>query len=107
MSYKAKEKQLLQDYLDKHPQDELYSNLPSQQVHHIFGKLTEELRTNTMNFIALNFKTHELAEFISVQQTANMIFDVQINKYGQAFIDFANKIAHKTWIVYQGEHENR
>lgn len=101
MSYKAKEKQLVQDYLDKRPQDELYPNLPSGQVHHIFGKLTEELRNNEMNFIALNGQTHYLAEFVSVQQIANMIFDVQIAKHGQDFIDFADRIGHKTWIKYK------
>lgn len=101
MSYKTKEKQLLQNYLDKHPQDELLPNLPSGQVHHIFGKLTEELRNNETNFIALNGQTHYLAEFVSVQQIANMIFDVQIAKYGQDFIDFADKISHKTWIKYK------
>ena len=106
MSYRTKEKKLLLDYLEKHPQDELYSNLPSQQVHHIFGKLTEELRTDELNLIALNSQTHYLAEFVSVQQIANMIFDVQIAKYGQYFIDFADKIGHKTWIKYKESYES-
>lgn len=101
MTYKAKEKQQIQGYLDNHSYDEIYPNLPAQQVHHVFGKLTEELKSNPMNFIALNFKTHELAEHIQVQQMANMIFEVQIAKYGQEFIDFADKIGHKTWIKYR------
>lgn len=101
MSYNAREKRLLQDYLENHPMDEIYPNLPAQQVHHIFGKLTEELRNNEMNFIALSIQTHILAERVEVQQIANMIFDVQIAKYGQAFFDFADRIGHKTWIVYK------
>lgn len=101
MSYNTKEKQKTIIYLENHPMDEIYPNLPSGQVHHIFGKLTGELRNNEMNFIALNTQTHYLAEFVDVQQIANMIFDVQIKKYGQDFIDFADRIGHKTWIKYK------
>lgn len=100
MSYSAEEKRLLQNYLDDHPTDEVDPQFGSSQVHHIFGKWCEELRKNPLNFVALVGSNHAIAEFMSVQDFAEKIFKVQISKYGQAFINFANQYGGKTWRVF-------
>lgn len=92
---------ILEQYFEDHQTSEV-SGLPATVVHHIYGKWCDELKTNPLNFCSLcdlpEVKEHYMAEFTDVQEMANKIFNAKIKQHGQAFIDFSDRIGHKTWV---------
>lgn len=74
------------EYLEDNPICELCRKAQSQQVHHIFGRIGDNL-FNKLNYIALCFKCHDRAEFRDVQATAFEIFEIKMRVKG--WEDFA------------------
>lgn len=81
-------------YFEDHPNCELCGE-PATEVHHIFHKRkgNKELETE-MNYISLCHECHVSAHN-QVQYTADKIFET---RQSQEFVDYANKIGHKTWV---------
>lgn len=101
MSYTAEEKRLMIQHMVDNPQDEIFPASKAEELEHIFGKWCKELRVNPLNFAAVSAATHRWKHTQSPQAYVNAICDVKIERYGQAFTDFADKYGGKLWRVYK------
>lgn len=100
-------KKAMVEYWCDHQDCEITGNTPTQ-VHHIFGRGKRNgvnLETETFNLITITYDLHKDAEHVNVQSTANKIFTHKIHVYGQKWIDFADKVNHKTWMRYRETHK--